>query len=146
MHPNLPYVTCATSSKEKTCDILTFAHFEEGNLLSENRNDAENGDKYDDNSIMTPLISKKEMDVMNSGDESDDEPMSTEMLEDIHDGSQYHPNVNRIETYYKIRDCIKKRQQEWKGVLKDMQNMGKGLHKVFKAVVKDIFAIFTTFG
>ena len=83
---------------------------------------------------------------MDSGDESDDEPMSTEMLEDIHDGSQYHPNVNRIETYYKIRDCIKKRQQEWKGVLKDMQNMGKGLHKVFKAVVKDIFAIFTTFG
>ena len=40
-------------------------------------------------------------------DESDDEPMSTKMLEDISDGSQYHPNVNRIESRYKIRDRIK---------------------------------------
>ena len=29
------------------------------------------------------------MDVMSSWDEYVDEPMSTEMLEDIHDGSQY---------------------------------------------------------
>ena len=34
------------------------------------------------------------MDEMDSGDESDDEPMSTEMLEDIPDGSQNHPSVN----------------------------------------------------
>ena len=33
-----------------------FTQFEEGNLLSENRDDAESGDKYDDNSIMPPLI------------------------------------------------------------------------------------------
>ena len=35
------------------------------------------------------------MDAINSGDESDHDPISTEMLEDIRDGSQYHPNVNR---------------------------------------------------
>ena len=60
------------------------------------------------------------------------------MLEDIPDGNQYHPKFNRRESRYKIRDCIKQRQWEWKGGLRDMQNMGKGLHKVFKTVVKEI--------
>ena len=54
------------------------------------------------------------MDAMDSGDESDDEPMPMEMLEDIRDGSQLHPNVNRGEKRYRIRDCIKQRQTEWK--------------------------------
>ena len=49
------------------------------------------------------------MDEMDSGDESDDEPMSTEMLEDIHDGIQSHPSVNRKEERYKISDRIKRR-------------------------------------
>ena len=35
------------------------------------------------------------MDAMNSGDESDHDLIPTEMLEDIRDGSQTHPNVNR---------------------------------------------------
>ena len=60
------------------------------------------------------------------------------MLEDILDGSQSHPNVNRIESRYKVRDFINQRQSEWKGALKVTQNMGKGLHKFFKTVVKDI--------
>ena len=55
---------------------------------------------------------------MDYGNESDDEPMSTEMLEDIRYGSQYQPNVNRREAHYKIRDCIIQRQSEWKGALK----------------------------
>ena len=38
----------------------------------------------------------------------------------------------------KILDRIKQRQLEWKGVLKSMQYMGKGLPKVFKIMVKDI--------
>ena len=50
------------------------------------------------------------MDAMDSGDESDDDPIYTEMLEDIRDGSQSHPNVNKIEARYKIRDRIRKRQ------------------------------------
>ena len=60
------------------------------------------------------------------------------MLENISDRSQYHLNVNQREACYKICDRIRKRQLECKGELKDMQNMGKGLHKVFKTVVKDI--------
>ena len=53
--------------------------------------------------------------------------MYTEMLEDISDRSKYNPNVNTIEARYKIRDHIKQRQSEWKGALKALQNMGKGL-------------------
>ena len=60
------------------------------------------------------------------------------MLEDICDGSQTHPNVNRREARYKIRDCIRQRQAECKGALKYTRSMGKGLHKVFSTVVKEI--------
>ena len=60
--------------------------------------------------------------------------MSTEMLEDICDGSQSHTNVNRRESRYKIPDRIRQRQLEWKGYLRAMLNMGKVLHEVFKTV------------
>ena len=60
------------------------------------------------------------------------------MLEDIRDGSQSHPNVNNREVRYKVRDSIKQRQLEWKGALKATKNMGKGLHKVSKNIVKEI--------
>ena len=81
---------------------------------------------------MPPLLSEEEMDAMDYGDESDHDLISTYMLENIHDGSQYHTNVNCREARDKIRDRNKKRQPEWKGALKSMQNMGKGLHKLFK--------------
>ena len=55
---------------------------------------------------MSQLIRKEEMNAMSSDDESYDEPMSKEMLEDIHDGSQSHPIVNRIEACYNIRHCM----------------------------------------
>ena len=67
---------------------------------------------------MPPLLSEEEMDAMDSRYESDDKPMSTDMLEDIHDGIQYHPNINRREACYKMRDNIKQRQPEREGVLK----------------------------
>ena len=67
------------------------------------------------------------------------------MLEDISDGSQTHPNVIRIEAHYKICDRIRQRQPEWKGALKATQSTGKGLHKVFSTVVKDIFVRIDTF-
>ena len=60
------------------------------------------------------------------------------MLEDIRDGSQSHPNVNKREACYKISGFIRQRQSEWKGALKATQNMGNGLHKVFKTIVKDV--------
>ena len=80
---------------------------------------------------MAPLLIKEEMDAMDSGDESDDDPISTVMLENIRDISQSHPSVNIIEARYKIRDRINQRQSEWKGALKYTQNMVKVLHKVF---------------
>ena len=83
---------------------------------------------------------------MDSGDESDHDPISTEMLEDIFDGSQYHPNVNRIEARYKTRDRIKQRKLEQKGALKATRNMGKGLHKLFKTDAKEISQDFPSLG
>ena len=118
MRKEVTYTPYATSSKEQTGNIITFKNFEEGNLVSETCNDAENGDKSDDNSIMPSV-----------GD-SDYEHMFTEMLKDICDGNQSHPNFNKIESRYNIRDCIKQKQFEWKRALKDAQNIGKGLQKL----------------
>ena len=73
--------------EEKTGNIFTLAQFEEGNLWSETRNDAEIGDKSYDYSVMPPLLSEEEMDAMDSDNESDDDPISMQMLEDIRDGS-----------------------------------------------------------
>ena len=42
--PTVTYTPYATSSKEQTGDVITFAQFEEGDLLSETRNDTESGD------------------------------------------------------------------------------------------------------
>ena len=56
----------------------------------------------------------------------------------IRDRSQSHLNYNNRESHYKRRDRIRQKQLEWKGALKSMQNMGKGLHKVSKNVVKNI--------
>ena len=109
-----PAVSCTphnTSSGEQTGNIITFTLFEEDHLLSETQNlfsetcdDMECNNKYDDNLTMQRLIIEEEMGVMSSGDESDAEPMSTKMLEDICDGSQSPPNLNRIEACYKIHD------------------------------------------
>ena len=92
------------------------------------------------------MMSKQDMDAMNSGDASYHDLISMEMLEDICDGSQTHPNVNRREARYKIRDRIRQTQSEWKGALKAMQSLGKGLHKVFLTVLKDISQELTTLG
>ena len=87
---------------------------------------------------MPPFISEEEMDKMSSGDESDDEPMSRVMLEDIHDVSKSHPSVNRREAHYKIRDHIKQSQEKWEKSLLFTQNIDKVLHKVFKSVKNNI--------
>ena len=111
MHPAVTYTPCAASLREQTGDIITFAQFEEGNILTKTRNDAESGDKSDNKSIM---MSKQDIDAMNSDDESDHGSIPTEMLEDIRDGSQTHLNVDRREAHYKIRDRIRQIQLEWK--------------------------------
>ena len=83
-------------------------------------------------------MSKQDMDAINDGDESYHDLISTEILEDIRDGSQTHPNVNIRRARYKIRDSIRQIQSEWKGALKSTRSMGKGLHRVFSMVVKEI--------
>ena len=44
---------------------------------------------------------------MESGDESDYEPMSLEILEDNCEIRQYHPNINMKEASYNMPDRIK---------------------------------------
>ena len=77
MRPAVMYTPCATSSRGGNGDIITFAQFEEGSILTKTHNDAEIGDKYDDDSIMPPLLSEEEMDSMDSGHESDHNLIST---------------------------------------------------------------------
>ena len=116
------------------------------NLLFETHDDKESGNEYDDDSTLPPLLSEEEMDTMSSFDESDAEPMSTELLEDILDGSQSYPSINRVGALYKIHDHIKQRQAEWKLVLLSTINVGRGLYKVFKAVVKELSEAFPILG
>ena len=52
MRLSVTYTPYATSSKEKTGNIITFAQFEEGNILTETINDAESDDQSDNESIM----------------------------------------------------------------------------------------------
>ena len=78
--------------ERKTGNIITFAQFEEGNILTEIRNDAESGDESNNKSIM---MSEQDMENLDSNEKSDQDIISTEMLEDIRDGSQTHPNVNK---------------------------------------------------
>ena len=111
------YTPCATSLREQTGNMITFTQFEEGSILTKTRNYAEIDD---DDSIMLPLLSKEDMDPIDSGDESDHDIISTEMLEENHDGCKSHPNVNRIEECYKVCDIIKQRQLEWKRAFKTM--------------------------
>ena len=58
MRPTVTYTPYATSSKEQTGDVIMFAQFEEGNLITETRNDTESDDESDSESIM---MSEKDM-------------------------------------------------------------------------------------
>ena len=72
--------------------------------------------------------------------------MYTEMLEYIREGSKSHTSINSREARDKISNRIKLSQGEWEGAFLYMQNMGKGLPKVFKAVVNEIFQALPFFG
>ena len=100
------YKPYSTSLREQTGHIIRVAQFEEGDILAKTRNDAERGDKSDNKSIM---MSEQDMDAINSDDESDHDLISTEILENIRDRSQTHPNVNRREARYKIPGRIRQR-------------------------------------
>ena len=143
MRPAVTYTPYMTSSKEKTGNVITFAQFEEENILTETRNDVESGDESDNESIM---MSKQDMENLNSSDESDHDLISTDMLHDIRYGSQTHPNVNKREARYKICYCVRHSKSEWKGALKATRSMVKGLHEVFSTAVKEILQELTAMG
>ena len=47
MRPAVTYTPYATSLEEKTCNVITFAQFEEGNIFTETHKNAESSDKSD---------------------------------------------------------------------------------------------------
>ena len=122
-----PIVTYTTSSKEQTGDVITFAQFEERNLITETRNDTESDDESDSESIM---MSEKYRENLDEKEKVEDDLISTEMLHDIHDGNQTHPSIDKREARLEIRDRIKQNKLQWKGALRAMQKMGKGLHRL----------------
>ena len=142
MRPAVMYTLYATSSKGKNGDVITFAQFEEGNLLTETRKDTESGDESNSESIM---MSEQDMENLDENEKSNHDLITTETLEDIRDRNQTHPTLNKREASCKICDRIKQRQSEWKGSLKATHKMGKGLHKVFSTIVKEILQELTNF-
>ena len=109
MRPAATYTPYVTSSKEQTGDVIMFEQFEEGNILTETRNDTESGDESDSKSLM---ISKQGMENIDENESSYHDLITAEMLEDIRDRNQTHPNVNKREARCKIRDRIKQGQPE----------------------------------
>ena len=107
MRPAVTYTPYATSLREQNGDVITFAQFEEGNILTETRNDAESGNESNNEYIM---MSKQDMENIDSNEQSDHDLISTDILEDICDGSQTHPNVNKREARYKIYDRVRKKE------------------------------------
>ena len=63
-------------------------------------------------------MSEQDMENLDSNEKSDHDIISREMLEDIRDGSQTHPNVNKKEACYKIRDRVRQKESQQKGALK----------------------------
>ena len=84
MRPSVTYTPYATSSKEQTGDVITFAQFEEGNLLSETCNDTESSDKSDSESIM---ISEKDMENLDETEKFDDDLIRSDNT--IQTGNRY---------------------------------------------------------
>ena len=84
MRPTVTYTPYTTSSKEQTGDVISFAQFEEGNLISETCNDTESDDQSDSESIM---MSEKDMENLDEKEKFDDNLISTETLHEIRDGN-----------------------------------------------------------
>ena len=107
MRPTVTYTPYATSSKEKTGDIITFVQFEEVNILIDTRNNAESGDKSDNESIM---MSEQDMENLDEKEKFNADLISTETLHDIRDKNQTHPKINKREARMAIRDRIKQKK------------------------------------
>ena len=107
MCPTVTYTPYDTSSEEKTGDVITFAQFEEGNLITETRNDTESGDESNSKSIM---MSEKDMENLDGKEHFDDDLIITETLHGIRDGNQTHPSIDKREARLKKHDRIKQKK------------------------------------
>ena len=107
MRLTVTYTPYATYSKEQTGNVITFAQFKEGNLITETRNDTESGDKSDSESTM---MSKKDMENLDETEKFDDDLISTETLHDIRDGNQINPKNDKSDARIAIRDRILKKE------------------------------------
>ena len=56
------------------------------------------------------MMNEQDMENLDSNEKSDHNLISTEMLEDIRDGSQNHPNVNKREARYEIHDRVRQKE------------------------------------
>ena len=74
MRPSVTYTLYATSSKEQTGDVITFAQFEEGNILTETCKDTESGDESDSESLM---MNEQDIENLDSNEKSDHDLIST---------------------------------------------------------------------
>ena len=102
MQPSLLYIPYAAKSYEQTGYIITFAHFEAGNLLESKRN-----------------IEEYEY-ILDSIDESYtdndyyDRSIITNFLQDIPDGIQIHPELNARDSRFKYVTALNKRKMNGK--------------------------------
>ena len=92
------------------------------------------------------MMNKQDMENLDLNERSDHDLISTEMLEDIRDGSQTHPDVNKREARYKIHDRVRQKESQRKGALKATRNMGKGLHKASSTIENEIYQELATLG
>ena len=116
----------AKSSHKKTGDIITFAQFEEVNLVENECNLVE--DKYNLAPIDEPYIEN----------DFDDGSINTNDLEEIQYGNYLHTDINARDTILKINDHIRQGKSERKGVELSAKSTGKGLNKVFKDIVNKL--------
>ena len=79
-------------------------------------------------------------------DDYSDGSTSTNVLEEILYGSQTHLDINARYARFKIRDRIKQIKNERKVSERLAKSMGKGLHKLFKAIVNELKNEFPTLG
>ena len=111
MRLTVTYTLYSTSSKEQTGDVITFAQFEEGNLLTETRNNTESGDESDSESVM---MSEQDMENIDEKEKFDDDLISTETLHDIRGGNQTHPNIDKGKHVLKYVIALIKRNRNGK--------------------------------
>ena len=113
LRPAVSYIQYATSSHEKTDNIIKFAQSEEGNLVENKCNTEE----YE--SISASI------DESYTDDESDYGYISINDLKDIRYESQIHPANNMRDSRLKICDHIRQTKNEWKRYKLSENSMGK---------------------